>query len=227
VGSDVYGKLLSCRDERTARRAALLAAGSKVVFGLSVAAIALAARKTLPPMLSSEALPEAILGFAPPAAAALVLVALVATMQTSADVVLLSACAVSVRDLAPALLGRSPGVAAARALAPVYGALGLLVALALKSNVLETMKLGYSIFAAGIILPVLAALLLPRATVPARGAIVAMIAGGVIAAAGRFFPDLTRGADPVLLGTGVNLLVLVASFMLARISRFPFSVSRG
>jgi Na+/proline symporter len=153
-------------------------------------------------------------------------VALVATMQTSADVVLLSACAVSVRDLAPALSGRSLGVAAARALAPVYGALGLLVALALKSNVLETLKLGYSIFAAGIILPVLAALLLPRATVPPRGAIVAMIAGGSVAAAGRLIPGLARGVDPVLLGTGVNLLILLVSFLHAHVSRLPSAVSR-
>ena len=50
VGSDVYAKLLSCRDENTARRSALLAAVSKVLFGFSVAAIALAARKALPPM---------------------------------------------------------------------------------------------------------------------------------------------------------------------------------
>ena len=41
VGSDVYAKLLSCRDERTARRAALGAALSKVLFGCAVAAIAL------------------------------------------------------------------------------------------------------------------------------------------------------------------------------------------
>ena len=43
VGSDVYSKLLSCRDESTARRSALLASLSKVVFGLSVAAITIAA----------------------------------------------------------------------------------------------------------------------------------------------------------------------------------------
>ncbi len=82
VGSDVYLKLLSCRDEATARRSALLAAGSKVLFGLAVAAIALAARKALPPVAPSGVLPAAVLGFAPPALAALVLVALVATMQT-------------------------------------------------------------------------------------------------------------------------------------------------
>ena len=224
VGSDVFAKLLSCRDERAARRAALLAAASKVVFGLSVAAIALAARKALPPVAPGEALPAAILGFAPPVAAALVLVGLVATMQTSADVVLLSACAVSVRDIAPAFLGRSPGVAAARALAPVYGALGLLVALALKSNVLETLKLGYSIFAAGIILPVLVALLPGKRLVASGGAITAMIAGGAVAAVGRLAPRLTGGIDPVLAGTAVNLLVLAGSVAAAR---FRFSESRA
>ena len=216
VGSDVYAKLLSCRDEETARRAALLAAASKVVFGLAVAAIALAARASLPAVEPGRALPAAVLGFLPPAAAALVLVALVATMQTSADVVLLSACAVTVRDLVPRLGRSGRGVTAARALAPVYGALGFAVAVALDRNVVETLKLGYSIFAAGIILPVLAAMLPERARPPAPGAIAAMIAGGGVAALGRLVPALAFGADPVLLGTGVNLLVLFASAMLPR-----------
>ncbi|HEX9304767.1 MAG TPA: hypothetical protein VGA31_10000 [Thermoanaerobaculia bacterium] len=219
VGSDVYAKLLSCRDEATARRSALLAAVSKVVFGFSVAAIALAARKAFPPVDPSNALPSAILGFAPPAAAALILVGLVATMQTSADIVLLSACAVTVRDLAPRALGGTSGVRAARWLAPIYGALGLLVALSLGRDVVETLKLGYSIFAAGIILPVLAALLPRKPAVPSQGAILAMVAGGAVAAAGRLFPDWTRGMDPVLLGTGVNLLILLVAL--------PFSTSRA
>ena len=231
VGSDVYSKLLSCRDEATARRSALYAAASKIVFGFSVAAIALAARKALPPVSPGDALPSAVLGFAPPAAAALILVALVATMQTSADVVLLSACAVTVRDLAPAVIGRSSGVGTARALAPVYGALGLLVALALRQDVLETLKLGYSIFAAGLILPVLVAFVPRRSgapVVPPRGAIAAMVAGGTVAAVGRLFPRLAFGVDPVLLGTGVNLVILIASFAHVRlVSRFPFPVSRG
>jgi hypothetical protein len=98
------------------------------------------------------------------------------------------------------------------------------VALALKSNVLEALKLGYSIFAAGIILPVLAAMLPGRARVPPRGAIAAMVAGGTAAALGLLVPGLARGIDPVLLGTGVNLVVLVLSFF---VSRFPFSVSRA
>ncbi|HZI68020.1 MAG TPA: hypothetical protein VFF17_15775 [Thermoanaerobaculia bacterium] len=226
VGSDVYAKLLSCRDEETARRAALLAAVSKVAFGLAVAAIALAARKALAPVEPGQALPAAILGFLPPAAAALVLVALVATMQTSADVVLLSACAVTVRDLFPAFSKRGTGVGAARALAPVYGALGLAVAVALGQNVVETLKLGYSIFAAGIILPVLAAMLPEGARPPARGAIAAMIAGGAVAALGRFVPAIAFGVDPVLVGTGVNFSILLLSGAWKRVTSLPSRVSR-
>lgn len=217
VGSDIFLKLNSCRDEDTARRAALLAAGSKVLFGLSVAAIALAARKALPPMPPVEVLPAAVLAFAPPALSALVIVALVATMQTSADVVLLSAAAVTARDLAPALLHRPLKLSASRVLVPVYGALGLLTALGLRRDVLETLKLGYSIFAAGLIVPVLAAFLPGRLGIPRAAAIAAMVAGGAIAAAGRFAPGLCGGHDPVLVGTAANTAILVLSAAAARL----------
>ena len=211
VGSDVYSKLLSCRDEGTARRAALLAAASKVLFGLAVAAIALAARKALPPVPAGLALPEAIKGFAPPALASLVLVSLVATMQTSADTVLLTATAVTTRDLlSPPAEGRHP-VRLARTLAPVYGALGLAVALVLDRNVVEVLKLGYSIFAAALILPVLFAFLPGRLAPKPSGALAAMVAGGTIVLLGRFFPRVAFGFDPVLAGTAVNLVLLLLS----------------
>ncbi|MEX1245754.1 MAG: hypothetical protein WEF99_13380 [Thermoanaerobaculia bacterium] len=217
VGSDIFLKLNSCRDEDTPPRAALLAAGSKVLFGLSVAAIALAARKALPPMPPVEVLPAAVLAFAPPALSALVIVALVATMQTSADVVLLSAAAATARDLAPALLHRPLKLSASRVLVPVYGALGLLTALGLRRDVLETLKLGYSIFAAGLIVPVLAAFLPGRLGIPRAAAIAAMVAGGAIAAAGRFAPGLCGGHDPVLVGTAANTAILVLSAAAARL----------
>ena len=213
IGSDITLKLLSCRDERTARRAAILAAVSKLAFGAAVAAIALAARKALPPLDPERALPEAILAFAPPALAAVVMVSLVATMQTSADTVLLSAAAVTVRDLAPPARPQT-AIRVARLLGPVYGGLGLLVALALDRKVVEVLKLGYSIFAAGLILPVLFALLPGRFRPRPAGAIAAMVGGGAVAAVGRFLPEVIRGQDPVLTGTAVNLALLLASYLL-------------
>ncbi|MEP6995477.1 MAG: hypothetical protein ABI968_13210, partial [Acidobacteriota bacterium] len=101
----------------------------------------------------------------------------------------------------------------------VYGALGLLTALALDRNVLLTLKLGYSIFAAGLILPVLAAFLPARLSIPAPAAVAAMIAGGATAAAGRFAPALFAGWDPVIAGTSVNALILAAAWVAARGSR--------
>ena len=211
VGSDVYAKLLSCRDEATARRAALLAAASKVVFGVSVAVIALAARGALPAGNAVETLPRAVLAFVPGPLASLALVCLVATMHSSADAVLLSATAVTARDLVPPWIGRPLPLSVSRLLSPVYGTLGLLVALAMDRNVIETLKLGYSIFAAGLILPVLVALLLSPSSASPSGAIVAMFAGGATAAVGRLVPSLTGGRDPVLLGTAINLCCLLPS----------------
>jgi Na+/proline symporter len=140
-------------------------------------------------------------------------------MQSSADVVLLSASAVTARDLVPPLTGRPLPLAVARALTPLFGMLGLLVALAMGRDVLETLRLGYSIFAAGLILPVLVALLPGWPLVPRWGAIAAMIAGGATAAAGRLNPNLGSLGDPVLLGTGVNLAILLVTAVLGRLAR--------
>ena len=92
-------------------------------------------------------------------------------------------------------------------------------------NVLETLKLGYSIFAAGLILPVLAALLPGRPLVPTAGAVAAMIAGGTVAAAGRFIPALALYGDPVLVGTAVNLAILLAAGLASRRSPRPAAAS--
>lgn len=224
VGSDVYAKLLSCRDERSARAAALGAAFSKVLFGGAVAVVALAARASLPPGPAIQTLPRAVLAFVPGPLASVVLVCLVATMHSSADAVLLSACAVTVRDIAPPAGRRLTPVAAARLLTPLYAALGLTLALAMNRDVIETLKLGYSIFAAGLILPVLAAFMLPGPALPTRGAIAAMLTGGAMAVVGRFVPAAVGHADPVLAGTAANLTVLLLALLtdrLARRSRLP------
>ncbi len=212
VGGDIYSKLLSCRDERSARISAFGAAASKVVFGISVGAIALGARAAnLARANPSEALPSALVAFAPGILGSFAAVALLATMQSSADSVLLTAASATVRDVVP-IFGRRPGIRAARALVPLYGALGLLLALAMR-EIVETLKLGYSVFAAGMILPILFGFF-PSLWLPPADAIAAMFAGGSIALLGRFFPGLIFHHDPVIAGTAVNLAILL--FAIAR-----------
>ena len=201
VGSDVWSKLLSARDTRAARRAALGASLSKLVFGLATVTIALAgvARGVGGP--PAELFPRTVLLLAGPALAPLLLVALVATMQSSADSVLLSAAAATSNDL----LGSKGGVGASRIAVVAFGGFGLAVALAMR-DLVETFRLGYTLFASGLILPALVAFL-PRVRVDRRFAGAAMLLGGGAAMLERFFHPL--GIDPVLAGTGVNALVLI------------------
>jgi len=216
VGGDVYSKLLSCRDGRSAKLAAFGAAASKVAFGAAVAFIALAARQAdLPVADAAQALPAALRAFAPGFLGAFVAVALIATMQSSADSVLLTGSSTIVRDVLPAA-GRRPGPSFTRALVPLFGALGLWVALEMRELV-ETLKLGYSIFAAGMILPILLGFF-RRAWVPARYAVAAMAAGGGVALVGRFLPAAALHRDPVITGTAANLAVLLAGIAATRLA---------
>jgi Na+/proline symporter len=201
VGSDVWAKLLSARDASDARRAALGAAASKLAFGLATAAIALAgiARGVGGPV--AELFPRTVFLLAGTALAPFLLVALVATMQSSADSVLLSAAAATTHDL----LGPRAGVKATRLAVVLYGGLGLVVALVLR-DLVETFRLGYTLFASGLILPTLVAFC-PGVRVDRRFAGTAMLLGGATAMLERFVHPF--GIDPVLVGTGANALVLL------------------
>jgi SSS family solute:Na+ symporter len=200
VGSDVWAKLLSARDGGAARAAALGAAAAKLAFGLATVTIAFAGLSLGVGGPAAQLFPRAVFALCGPALAPLLLVALLATMQSSADSVLLSAAAATAHDLAP---GR--GVAFARAAVVFYGAAGLAVALLLR-DLVETFRLGYTLFASGLILPTLAAFV-PGVRVDRRFAGAAMLLGGTAAMLERFAH--LAGIDPVLAGTGVNAVVLL------------------
>ena len=208
VGSDVWSKLLSARDETAARRATLGAAVSKLAFGLATATIALAGIGLGLPG-GAELFPKTVVALAGESLAPLLLVALVATMQSSSDSVLLSAAAATVHDILPPRFG-TPG--RARLFVALYGALGLGVAM-VEPDLLETFRLGYTLFASGLILPTLLAFV-PGLHVPRGFAAAAMLAGAVAALAERFLQ--VTGADPVLAGTGVNAALLLAGLLVRR-----------
>jgi len=206
VGSDVWAKLLSARDAETARRAALGAAAAKLAFGAAVAVVALAGVALGIAGEPQALFPATVRALAGPLLSPLLLVALVATMQSSADSVLLSAAAATSHDL----LGGSPA-RTSRLLVVLYGGLGLALALALR-DVLETFRLGYTLFASALILPTLVAFV-PRLSLRPRFAGAAMLLGGAAALGSRLF---WSGPDPVLVGTAVNALVLLPGLSLRR-----------
>lgn len=203
VGSDVYAKVLAARDDSSARRGALIAAGSKALFGAAVLLIALAARQRMPGLEdASSAVPAFLREVLPAGAHALVLLALMATVLSSADTVLLTATTILLHDLLPALGVRAgaPRAAAAREEAARPGAparpwlplrarsvavlilASCAVLLATRLRTMEAIfRWAYSLFAAGLSLPILLGLLL-RGRLPARSARAGMVCGAACAA---------------------------------------------
>lgn len=200
VGSDVWAKLLSARDGGAARSAALGASAVKLVFGGAVAVIALAAVARGDAGPPASIFPRAVLALAGPALAPLVLVALIATMQSSADSVLLSAAAATSHDLFGGRLGPS----ATRFLVVAYGVAGFLIAVWMR-DLVETFRLGYTLFASSLILPTLAAML-RRDSVRPGWAGASMVSGAVASIVARV---ALPGVEPVLVGTMACALVLL------------------
>ena len=204
VGSDVWAKLLSARDERVARRAALGAAASKLVFGLATATIALAGI-AMGLGGSPSLFPRTVFALCGTPLAPLLFVALIATMQSSSDSVLLSAAAATLNDLLPEQRAGPRRAWVRRLLVVLYGALGLVLALALR-DVIETFRLGYTLFASGLILPTLVAFV-PRIRIAPVFAGAAMLTGGVVSMLERFLHP--TGLDPVLVGVLANAAILL------------------
>ena len=222
VGSDIYGKLLSARDERAARAAAISAGIAKGLFGVGIGITGLAAVR-LGTVHGSETLVRTILVAVPPGLSAFVLVALVATMQSSCDSVLLTAVATTTEDLLPEWFHRrkEDSVAGPRILAILIGGFGLLVALVIR-DLLETLKIGYTLFSSGLALPILVGFGPERWRPKDSWARAAMLAGGGVAMSARLartplrqwflergVPAPVADSSPILAGLGVCALVLV------------------
>ncbi len=211
VGSDVYAKVLAARDERSARRGVLLAGAAKALFGAAVVVLALAARQGLPGLEPpAAAVPAYLREILPAGLHMLVLLSLMAIVLSSADTVLLTATTVLLHDLLPAVglrrygaqadpppagaagatgAPRAGGDCAARPWMPlsartiavlVLASCAILVATRLGTMV-SIFRWAYSLFAAGLSLPILLGLVL-RDRLPARAARAGMVCGAACAA---------------------------------------------
>ena len=242
VGSDVYAKVLAARDESSARRGAIFAAAAKAVFGVAIALIALAARQGLPGLQpAAAAVPLYLKEVLPAGLHLVVLLALMATVVSSADTVLLTATTILLHDLLPGIGWNRPGARRAAAgegaevgggsagaadrgeaaagkaggaavgtsaLATRWAAVltlaSLAVLLALRlGTMMKIFTWAYSLFAAGLSLPILLGLLL-GGRLPGRAARAGMATGAACAAVAGL-----RGAPlPVVFGLAGCVLAM-------------------
>lgn len=204
VGPDIYSKLLCAKDEKTAKKSAISAGIFRIVFAISIAVIAISAIVLVPDLTPAEAvfaLPKAITHLGPFLAGP-ILAAFVSVMLSSADSVLISAGTVLSVDLT-----RKKNMMYSRIGILIIGIFALILALFL-NDIINTLKFAYTVFTAGLTLPILFGFYKEKTKVTSVGALVSLITGGSLSLV-WFFLNNPYGIDAVLIGLLASVIPLL------------------
>ena len=204
VGPDVYSKILSAKDEKTARYGSLLSGVFRVIFAISIALIALAAIVLIPGLPEDQAvfaMPRAI-NLLDPWFAGPILAAFVSVMLSSSDSVLVSAGTVLSVDIT-----RKRNIFVSRIGILVIGSLALALALYL-NDIIATLVLAYTVFTAGLTFPIIFGFYKAKTKVTSTGAIWGLVFGGATALV-CFFSETSLKEYAVLPGMIVSIIPLI------------------
>lgn len=201
VGPDVYSKILSASNERTASRGCFIAAGIRTLFAVCIGLLGLSALVLVPGLdNASLAIPSVIL-LLPSFLSGIVLAAFLSVMLSSADSVLLSAGTVISVDIVG-----DKKVWTSRISMVGVAIFGFIVAVIL-NDLIVTLKLAYTVFVGGLTLPILLGLYEKKTQVSSFGALLSFVLGGVGSLV-WFFLD-SPFVDAVLFGLLCSLIPLL------------------
>lgn len=187
VGPDMYSRIFSARDDRTARKAAFWSSGLLIPMAFTITVIGMGAAVLFPGIAAQAALPTVVTEVLSPFLGGIVLAALLCAVMSSADTTLLSASAILTVDIIGRFrpTGEQQGVVPrSRWLIAGLGIISLIVALLLKS-IITSMLFAYTVYTCGVILPVLAGFFKEKLKVTPAGALAALIGGGGLGLASK------------------------------------------
>jgi SSS family solute:Na+ symporter len=180
VGPDMYSRIFSTRDDKAARAATFSTATLLVPVALAVTVTGIGAAALFPQISPEAALPTVIKELFSPLPAGIVLAALLCAVMSSADTTLLSAGTILTVDIIGCFrppLEQRHVLPHSRLTITALGGCALVVALALK-GIIASMLFAYTVYTAGVILPVIAGFYKKRLRVTSRGALAALAGGG-------------------------------------------------
>ena len=211
VGPDMYSRLFCAKEERTAQRSAFLSAFLFIPLAVAVVFIGMSAKILYPEISGEGAFPQVITSMLSPGLSGLILAALIAALMSSADTCLLTQSVILTEDIVkrvyPALDERKTILVTRLSLIGL-GLVALGLALALK-GVISSLLFAYTIFTCGLVVPVIAGFYKDKLKVTPRGALAALIGGGLLGLVGKV-PGLNIPAkeDLGLIGFAVSAVLL-------------------
>jgi len=202
VGPDIYSKLLSAKDEKTAKFGAIFSGIFKLIFAIAIGLIAISALIIHPGLTNPYiAIPTAVFSLSP-LLAGVILAAFVSVMLSSADSCLLSAGTIISIDIF-----KKKNINLSRLGILIIGIGALILALYL-NDILKTLQLAYTIFTAGLTLPILFGFYKEKTHVSSNGALFSLILGGGISLI-WFFLDNPFGIEAIIIGMAFSLMPLL------------------
>ncbi len=189
VGPDMYSRIFCARDAGVAKTATLWTAALIIPLAFAITVIGMGAAAMFPDIAPEQAFPTVISELFSPLLGGLILAALLCAVMSSADTTLLSASTILTIDI----IGRFRPAASQKNILPrsrwaivLLGICALIVALMLK-GVISALLFAYTIYTAGVILPVLAGFFKNRLKVTPAGALAALVGGGTVGLISKLF----------------------------------------
>ncbi len=207
VGPDIYSKILSAKDVRHAQIATLFSGIFKFIFAITIGIIVLAATiiPTIQPAITNPYLAiPVVMSILHPFLAGIILAAFLSAMMSSADSCLLSAGTILSVDIT-----KKNNVVTSQIGIFCVGIAALLLALyhAILGSILDTLQLGYTVFTAGLTLPVLFGFYKEKTKATEKGAMWSLILGG--GGSLLFLQIKPYGEYAVLIGLIISIIPLV------------------
>jgi len=219
VGPDMYSRLFCAKGEKTAQQSAILSAFLFIPLAFAITLIGMGAKVLYPEISAEGAFPQVIASVLSPGLSGLLLAALVAALMSSADTCLLTQGVILTEDIIkrvhPAFDERKTVLLTRLSLIGL-GLVALGLALALK-GVISSLLFAYTIFTCGLVVPVVAGFYKEKLRVTPRGALAALIGGGVVGLLGKIPGlDIPLKEDLGLIGFAVSAVLLFGVSFLTR-----------
>ena len=211
VGPDMYSRLFCAKGEKTAQQSAILAAFLFIPLAFAITLIGMSAKVLYPEISAEGAFPQVITSVLSPGLSGLVIAAIIAALMSSADTCLLSQSVILTEDIIkrvhPALDEKKTVLLTRLSLIGLgFVALGLALTL---ETVYKSLIFAYTVFTCGLVVPVIAGFYKEKLKVTPRGALAALIGGGIIGLLGQIRGlDIPLKGDLGLIGFAVSAILL-------------------
>jgi SSS family solute:Na+ symporter len=208
VGPDIYSRVLCARDNRVARKSALLAAVLVIPLAFLLAFFGLLACARFPGIAPEAALPETLGRLIPVGLKGFIVAGFLGAIMSSADTCLISAATIlSLNVMGPFWrLSRGEQLKLTRAAVLAIGLAAWLIA-GRQQGIIASLLLGYTVFVGGVVLPTLATFCHHWLKITSSGALWAIVVGGGTAILGKIHGGAPMKA--ILTKSGAALIRLL------------------